>query len=126
VSNTTRLPIFTSLVLILGASVCAAKPLPVEQLAVARASLDRAEQAQAGQFAQAELKSARDKLAAAQAAADKHKEDIAARLADEADLEAQLAESTARARQQEQLVAQMEAGLRDLRNETQRNHAPAQ
>lgn len=125
-SNTTRLPILTSLILILGASVCAAKPLPMEQLAVARASLERAEQAQAGQFAQVELKAARDKLAAAQAAADKHKEDIAARLADEANLEAQLAESTSRARQQEQLVVEMDASLRDLRNETQRNHAPAQ
>jgi septal ring factor EnvC (AmiA/AmiB activator) len=120
------LPIITALVLIVGSAVCAAKPLPKEQLAVARASLERAEQAQAGQFAQVEFKSARDKLAAAQAAADKHKEDIAARLADEADLEAQLAESTARAKQQEQLVTEMEASLRDLRNETQRNHAPAQ
>jgi hypothetical protein len=126
VSNTTRLPIITALVLIVGSAVCAAKPQPVEQLAVARASLDRAEQAQAGQYAQVELKSARDKLAAAQAAADKHKEDIAARLADEADLQAQLAESTARAKQQEELVAQMEASLRDLRTETQRNHAPTQ
>jgi septal ring factor EnvC (AmiA/AmiB activator) len=126
VLNTTRLPIITALVLVVGSAVCAAKPLPVEQLAVARASLERAEQAQAGQYAQLELRSARDKLAAAQAAADKHKEDIAARLADEADLQAQLAESTARAKQQEELVAQMEASLRDLRNESQRNRPQAQ
>jgi hypothetical protein len=126
VSNTTRLPIITALALIVGSAVCAAKPLPLEQLAVARASIDRAEQAQAGQYAQVELKAARDKLAAAQAASDKHKEGIAARLADEADLQAKLAESTARAKQQEELVAQMEGSLRDLRNETQRNHAPAQ
>ena len=41
-------------------------------------------------------------------------------LADQADVDAQLAESTARAKQQEQLVNEMDAGLRDLRNETLR------
>jgi septal ring factor EnvC (AmiA/AmiB activator) len=99
----------------------AAKPVAVDKLAVARASLERAEQAQAGQFAQVELKQARDKLSAAQTASDKRKKDVATRLAEEADLEAQLAESTARAKQQEQLVAQMDASLNDLRNESQRN-----
>lgn len=116
-----RSTIFAALVLVTGTVPALAKPPPVEQLAVARASIDRAEQAQAGQFAQVELKQARDKLAAAQAAADKSKKDVAARLADEANLEAQLAESTARAKQQEQLVAQMESSLQALRDETQRN-----
>ena len=46
--------------------------------------------------------------------------DVAARLADQADVDAQLAESTARAKQQEQLVTEMDASLRDLRNETLR------
>ncbi len=45
---------------------------------------------------------------------------MAARLADQADIDAQLAESTARAKQQEQLVTEMDARLRDLRNETLR------
>jgi hypothetical protein len=45
---------------------------------------------------------------------------VAARLADQADVDAQLAESTARAKQQQQLVTEMEAGMRDLRNETLR------
>jgi septal ring factor EnvC (AmiA/AmiB activator) len=120
-----RTTILAALVLIAGAVPSFAKAPPVEQLAVARAAIDRAEQAQAGQFAQVELKQARDKLAAAQAAADKRKKDIAARLADEANLEAQLAEATARAKQQEQLVAQMESNLQALRDEAQRNR-PAQ
>jgi hypothetical protein len=64
-------------------------------------------------------------LAAAQAAADKHDADVAARMADQAEVDAQLAEYTARAKQQEQLVDQMEAGLRDLRNEAQRNSSVA-
>jgi septal ring factor EnvC (AmiA/AmiB activator) len=104
-----------------GIVACASSPMPVDKLAVAKSSVDRAEQAQAAQFAQVELSTARNKLAAAQAAADKHDADVAARLADQADVDAQLAEHTARAKQQQQLVDQMEASLRDLRNETLRN-----
>ena len=100
---------------------CASAPPPVEKLTIAKQSIERAEQAQAGQFAQVELSSARSKYAAAQAASDKHEVEAAARLADQADVDAQLAESTARAKQQEQLVTELEASLRDLRNETLRN-----
>jgi len=104
-----------------GIVACASSPMPVDKLAVAKSSVERAEQAQAAQFAQVELSTARNKLAAAQAAADKHDADVAARLADQADIDAQLAEHTARAKQQQQLVDQMDASLRDLRNETLRN-----
>jgi hypothetical protein len=104
-----------------GIVACASAPMPSDKLAVAKTAVERAEQAQAAQFAQVELTTARNKLAAAQAAADKHDADVAARMADQAEVDAQLAEYTARAKQQEQLVGQMEAGLRDLRNEAQRN-----
>jgi len=103
-----------------GIVACASAPMPVDKLAVAKSSVDRAEQAQAALFAQVELTTARNKLAAAQAAADKNDADIAARLADQAEVDAQLAESTARAKQQEQLVNEMDASLRDLRSETAR------
>jgi septal ring factor EnvC (AmiA/AmiB activator) len=103
-----------------GIVACASAPAPVEKLTIARTSIERAEQARAAQFAQVELDSARAKLAAAQAAADKHDAQVAARMADQADVDAQLAESTARAKQQEQLVTEMDASLRDLRNETLR------
>ena len=96
---------------------CASAPMPVEKLAVAKSSIERAEQAQAAQFAQVELTSARNKYAAAQAAAGKNEAEVAA---DQADADAQLAESTARAKQQEQLVVEMDNSLRDLRNETLR------
>ena len=105
-----------------GIVACASTPMPVEKLAVAKTSIERAEQAQAAQFAQVELTSARNKLAAAQAAADKRDADVAARLADQADVDAQLAESTARAKQQEQLVNEMDESLRDLRNEALRRN----
>ena len=51
-----------------GIVACAATPMPVDKLAVAKSSVDRAEQARAAQFAQVELTAARNKLAAAQAA----------------------------------------------------------
>jgi hypothetical protein len=103
-----------------GIVACASTPVPIEKLAIARSSIERAEQAQAAQFAQIELNSARNKYAAAQAAADKRDALVAARLADQADVDAQLAESTARARQQGQLVTELDASLRDLRSETLR------
>lgn len=103
-----------------GIVACASAPMPVDKLAVARSSVERAEQAQAAQFAQLEINAARSKLAAAQSAADDRDAELAARLADQADVDAQLAEATARAKQQEQLVAEMDESLRDLRNEALR------
>lgn len=107
-------------VIAFGIVACASTPMPTEKLAVAKASIDRAEQAQAAQFAQVELTTARNKFSAAQSAAEKKDAQAAARLADQADADAQLAESTARAKQQEQLVTELDASLRDLRNETLR------
>jgi hypothetical protein len=112
-------------VIAFGIVACAATPMPVEKLAVARSSIERAEQAQAAQFAQIELASARDKYAVARAAADKNDAEVAARMADQADIDAQLAESTAKAKQQEQLAIEMDAGLRDLRDETLRRETSA-
>ena len=105
-----------------GIIACASAPMPVDKLAVAKSSIERAEQAQAAQFAQVELNAARNKYAAAQSAADKKDGAVAARMADQAEADAQLAESTARAKQQQQLVGEMDASLRDLRNETLRRN----
>lgn len=105
-----------------GIVACASAPMPVEKLAVAKSSIDRAEQAQAAQFASVELNAARGKYAAAQSAVDKNDPVVAARMADQAEADAQLAEATARAKQQQQLVTEMEASLRDLRNETLRRN----
>jgi hypothetical protein len=105
-----------------GIVACASSPVPVDKLAVAKSSIERAEQAQAAQFAQIELNSARGKYAAAQSAAERRDGAVAARMADQAEVDAQLAESTARAKQQQQLVTELEASLRDLRDETLRRN----
>jgi septal ring factor EnvC (AmiA/AmiB activator) len=112
-------------VLAFGIVACAATPMPVDRLAVAKSSIERAEQAQAAQFAQVELSAARNKLNAAQAAADKRDAEVAARMAEQAEVDALLAESTARAKQQEQRVNEMDASMRELRSETLRNSAGA-
>jgi len=108
-----------------GIIACAATPMPSDRLTMAQASIERAEQAHADQFAQIELAAARNKLAAAQVAADKHDAEIAARMAEQAEVDAQLAEYTARANRQEQLVSEMDASLRELRTESLRG-APQQ
>jgi hypothetical protein len=96
---------------------CAAAPLPTERLELARGSIARAEQAQAVQFAPLELDRARNKLAAAQAAIDERDAEMAARIADQADVDGQLAESTARAGFEEQRATDLDASLRELRQQ---------
>jgi hypothetical protein len=101
-----------------GIVACAATPLTAERLAAAQESIERAEGAEAANFAEVELSTARSKYAAAQAAADKRDADLAVLLAEQADIDAQLAEHTARAKQSEQLAAQMDSQMRDLRKDT--------
>jgi len=112
-------------VLAFGIVACASTPMPTDKLALAKSSVDRAEQAQAAQFASVELTTARNKLAAAQTAADKRDAELAARMADQAQVDAQLAEATARAKQQDQLATEMDKSLSDLRAESLRNSSGA-
>lgn len=103
-----------------GIVACAVTPLTAERLAVAKDSIVRAEQAEAADFAEMELSAARSKYAAAQAAADKRDAELATLLAEQADIDAQLAEHTARAKQSEQLAAKMDALMRELRHDSLR------
>ncbi len=103
-----------------GIVACAATPLTGERLALAEQSIQRAEVAKAADFAQMELSEARAKYAAAQAAADKRDAELATMLAEQADVDAQLAEHTARAKQSEQIAGQLDAQMRELREEALR------
>jgi hypothetical protein len=108
-----------------GIVACAATPLSAERLALAKQSIERAEVAEAADFAQMELSAARSKYAAAQAAADKRDAELATMLAEQADVDAQLAEQTARAKRSEELAGEMDAQMRDLREESLRRSAAA-
>ena len=103
-----------------GIVACAVTPLTTERLAVAQDSIERAEEAEAADFAEMELSTARSKYAAAQAAVDQRDAELATLLAEQADIDAQLAEHTARAKQSEKLAAEMDAQMRGLREDALR------
>lgn len=96
-------------------------------LARARASLAEAEQSGAAEFGNAQLALARDKLRAAEQAADDGDIERAQRLAIEADLDADLAAAITRNRQTQQLVTEVRSGLQTLEDELRRSetNAPA-
>ena len=93
----TMLSKFTLAVLLLassaGVAAYAGKPIADEKIALAKASLERAEQSGAPQAAPVELATARDKLARAEKANADHDAKPAALLADQANIDAQVAGS---------------------------------
>jgi len=72
---------------------CASAPAPTAQLEAARQAIADADSAQAAKHAAPELGQARSKLAAAEAAVQNEDMDNAARLAEEARVDAQLADA---------------------------------
>jgi hypothetical protein len=104
-------------------AACASGPVPLEQLAVAKESVQRAEQAGATELAPVELSTARDKLQRAEQAAQNHQGQNATRLADQANVDAQLAEATAREHKSHRADMELQASLQALRQESA--HDPA-
>jgi len=125
VSRVTRCGI-AGAALALGCAACASTPVPNEKIAVAKASLQRAEQSGAPELAPVEMAAARDKLSRAEKAAADRNGDSAAQLADQANADAQLAEATAQQKHSAKAAAELDASLQALRNESQRNSQPAQ
>jgi hypothetical protein len=105
-------------------TACASGPVPLEQLAVAKASVQRAEQAGATELAPVEMSTARDKLQRAEQAAQNHDGQVATRLADQANVDAQLAEATAREHRSHQAEMELQASLQALRQESSHDTAP--
>jgi Domain of unknown function (DUF4398) len=105
-------------------AACASGPVPLEQLAVAKASVQRAEQAGATELAPVELSTARDKLQRAEQAAQNRQGQAATRLADQANVDAELAEATAREHKSHQADMELEASLQALRQESSHDPAP--
>lgn len=111
-------------VVIAALAACASGPVPLEQLAVAKESVQRAEQAGATELAPVELSTARDKLQRAEQAAQNHQGQVATRLADQANVDAQLAEATAREHKSHQADMELEASLQALRQEASHDPGP--
>ena len=97
---------------------------PVEQLTRAQTLIDQAEKAGAQRYAAADLETARNKLSAANAAAEKGKHEAARDLATEAALDAELASARATSGQARQDAQDVSKGVETLRDEAARQSDP--
>jgi Domain of unknown function (DUF4398) len=116
-----RIRIFPGVALALAAAGCASMPMPNEELAVAKESVSRAEQAGAVELAPVEMQTARDKLSRAERAAASRDPQPATDLAAQANVDAQLAEATARENRSQKAATELDASLQTLRQESLRN-----
>ena len=105
------------------AAGCASTPEPTEQLVAARQALTAAEQAQAVEHAADLMTESRTKLGLAEAAVKDDEMEQAARLADEARVDAELAVAQATAMKAEAVNDEMRRGNETLRDEMQRQNA---
>jgi hypothetical protein len=108
------------------AAAFAANPIADEKIAVAKASIDRAEQSGAPQAAPVELAAARDKLARAVKANADHDRKPAVQLADQANIDAQVAEAMALQARSRKAATEFDASMQTLRQESNRAAQPAQ
>jgi hypothetical protein len=109
-----------------GMAACATTPIPNEKIAVARASVQRAEQSGAPELAPVEMAAARDKLARAEKAAADRNAEPATQLAEQANVDAELAEATARQQRSHKAAVEFDASMQALRAESMRNTQPTQ
>jgi hypothetical protein len=110
----------------IGLAACASTPIPNEKIAVARASVQRAEQSGAPELAPVEMATARDKLARAERAAADREAQPATLWAEQANVDARLAEATAEQQRSQMAAMEFDASMQTLRSESMRNTQPTQ
>jgi hypothetical protein len=113
-------------VMTLGMAACASTPIPNEKIAVAKASVQRAEQSGAPELAPVEMAAARDKLARAEKAAADRNAAPATQLAEQANVDAELAEATARQQRSHKAAVEFDTSMQALRSESMRSTQPTQ
>jgi hypothetical protein len=99
----------------------ASSPVADETIAVAKVAVQQAEQSGAPQAAPIELASARDKLARAEKANADHQAKPAIALANQAAIDAHVAEAMAQKERAAKAAAEFDASLLALRQESNRN-----
>jgi hypothetical protein len=107
--------------IVIGLAACASTPIPNEKIAVAKASVQRAEQSGAPELAPVEMAAARDKLARAEKAAADRAAEPANELADQANIDARLAEATAQQQRSRKAAMEFDASMQALRSESMRS-----
>lgn len=99
---------------------CASIPAPTEQIAVSKAAVDNATSAGGNEFAPVQLQSALDKLNAAERAMAIEENLKARQLAEQAQVDAQLAAATARSAKAQKAASELREGNRVLHQEIDR------
>ena len=108
------------------AACAATSPIADERIAVAKASVQRAEGSGAPELAPVELAAARDNLARAEQANASKNLLPATQLADQANVDAELAEATAQQQRSHKAAMEFDASMQALRQESMRSSPPAQ
>jgi hypothetical protein len=108
------------------AACATTNPLADERIAVAKASVQHAEESGAPELAPVELAAARDKLARAEKANTDRQGLPATQLADQANADAQLAEATARQQRSHKAAMEFDASMLALRQESMRTSPATQ
>jgi hypothetical protein len=106
--------------LVIGLAACASDPAPEAELAAAEVAVDQAEQANAPAQAPGPYELARDKLERARDAMEDGENLEARRLAEQALVDAQLAEAEARSEVARQNAADLRATIETLQDEIAR------
>ena len=109
-----------------GLAACASTPVSNEKIAVAKAAVQRAEESGAPEFAPVQMAAAREKLTRAQKAAADREGRAATELAEQADVDAQLAEATAQQQRSHKAAVEFDASMEALRSESTRSSQPTQ
>jgi len=107
-------------------AACASNPVADEKIAVAKASVQRAEGSGAPELAPVELASARDKLARAEQANTARDLLPATQFAEQANVDAELAEATAQEQRSHKAAMEFDTSMETLRQESMRSSPPAQ
>lgn len=117
---TAILAVLGSALLVLALAGCATTPPPTEQMAVSNAALAHAVAAGSVELAPAEMAMARDKMSRANQSMANKDHDTALALAQQAQLDAQLAEAKAEAAKASKSVQALQDASRALREEMSR------
>lgn len=105
-------------------TACATASPPTEQMALSRAAVSNATSAGGNEYAPIQLKSAVDKMNAAERALNTKDYIRARQLAEQAQVDAQLAEATARSAQAKKAADALQEDSRILRQEIDRKTTP--
>ena len=115
---TTRIGIVFATAVLMAA--CASTPPPIVQMAVSRAAVSDANRAGANELAPVQLKSATDKMASAETAMTAKNYEVAKNQAEQAEVDAKLAEATARSVKAQKAADAVQEDSRVLRKEIDR------